>query len=319
MASDTIDARPAGARVERYRQAERALWAHYGLNPAERWVELKQPPARLRLLETGSGAPVLFVHGTAGPGSWPALIRELRGFRCLVLDRPGWGLSSAVDFVGHEYQALVADMLRGVLDGLGLERAHVVGGSIGDVWALRLAARHPARVNRVVLLGGGPVVPQVRVPPVIRLIASPAGALMVRMPANPQRVRSILRNSGHGASLDAGRFPESFIDWRVALERDTHSMRNEREMVRAVVRGNNWRPGLTFDDAELAAIERPTMCVYGTADPVGTADLWRHVTELVPRGKLVVLNGLGHQPWLDDPSGVAAEVDGFLADGSGPA
>jgi hypothetical protein len=36
MASDTIDARPAGARVERYRQAERALWAHYGLNPAER-------------------------------------------------------------------------------------------------------------------------------------------------------------------------------------------------------------------------------------------------------------------------------------------
>ena len=56
---------------------------------------------------------MLFVHGTAGPGSWPALIRELSGFRCLVLDRPGWGLSSAVDFAGHEYQALVADMLRG--------------------------------------------------------------------------------------------------------------------------------------------------------------------------------------------------------------
>jgi pimeloyl-ACP methyl ester carboxylesterase len=61
------------------------------------------------------------------------------------------------------------------------------------------------------------------------------------------------------------------------------------------------------------------MCVYGTADPVGTADLWRHVTELVPQGKLVVLNGLGHHPWLDDPSRVAAEVDGFLADGSGAA
>src|SRR6185312_16365869 len=114
--------------------------------------------------------------------------------------------SSAVDFAGHEYQALVADMLRGVLDGLGLDRAHVVGGSIGDVWALRLAARHPARVNRVVLLGGGPVVPQVRVPPVIRLIASPAGALMVRMPANPQRVRSILRNSGTVPASPPGGF-----------------------------------------------------------------------------------------------------------------
>src|SRR6266516_1052433 len=167
-------------------------------------------------------------------------------------------------------------MLRAVLDRPALDRAHVVGGSIGDVWALRLAARHPARVNRVVLLGGGPVVPQVRVPPIIRLIASPAGALMVRVPAKPQRVRSILRKNGHGASLDAGRFPESFIDWRVALERDTPSMRNEREMVRAVVRGNNWRPGLTFDDAELAAIEQPAICVYGTAEPVGTAEIWRH-------------------------------------------
>ncbi len=58
------------------------------------------------------------------------------------------------------------------------------------------------------------------------------------------------------------------------------------------------------------------MCVYGTADPTGTTDLWRHVTELMPQGKLVVLNGLGHQPWLDDPSSVAAEVDSFLADDS---
>jgi pimeloyl-ACP methyl ester carboxylesterase len=57
------------------------------------------------------------------------------------------------------------------------------------------------------------------------------------------------------------------------------------------------------------------MCVYGTADPVGTAEIWRHVTGLMPRGKLVVLNGLGHQPWLDDPSSVAAEVDSFLAVG----
>ena len=102
MANDTIDARPTGTRVERYRQAERALWAHYGLNPAERWVELKQPPARLRLLETGSGAPVLFVHGTAGPGSGPALIRELRGFRCLVPDRPGCGVEPVAGARGEK-------------------------------------------------------------------------------------------------------------------------------------------------------------------------------------------------------------------------
>jgi hypothetical protein len=50
-------------------------------------------------------------------------------------------------------------------------------------------------------------------------------------------------------------------------------MRSEREMVRAIV---SWRtgarPGLTFADAELAAIRQPTLRVYGTADPVGTAE-----------------------------------------------
>jgi pimeloyl-ACP methyl ester carboxylesterase len=183
-----------------------------------------------------------------------------------------------------------------------------------DGWLAANSDRDPS-AGRFVLLGGGPLVPQVRVPGIIELLASPAGALMVRMPDTPQRLRSILRQSRHGPSLDAGRIPELFIDWRVALGRDTHSMRNEREMVRAIVRGRNWRPGLTFDDAELAAIERPAMCVYGTADQVGTADTWKHVTGLMPRGKLVVLNGLGHQPWLDDPSKVAAEVGGFLADG----
>src|SRR5262249_49126888 len=152
---------------------------------------------------------------------------------------------------GQHYGTLVAELLRGALDALDLERANVVGGSIGNVWALRLAAHHPDRVRRVVLLGAGPVVSEARVPPVVRLLASPAGALRVRMPGNRPRLRSILRQSGHGASLDDGRIPDEFLDWRVGIERETGSMRHERDMVCAIVKGKSYRPGLTFDDAEL--------------------------------------------------------------------
>ena len=53
-------------RVERYRRAERAFWDSYGLAAAERFVEVGSPPARLRVQELGSGAPVLFVNGTGG-------------------------------------------------------------------------------------------------------------------------------------------------------------------------------------------------------------------------------------------------------------
>jgi pimeloyl-ACP methyl ester carboxylesterase len=314
MASTAIAPTAASTRTERYLETERRLWKLYELDPDERFLDLDAPAARLRVLEVGSGEPVLFVHGTVGPGGWPSLIRELPGFRSIVLERPGWGLSSAIDYSRQEYRTLVADVLRGALDALGLERAHVVGGSIGNVWALRLAAQHPSRVGRIVLMGGGPIVVESGVPGIIRLLASPAGALMVRVPDKPARLRSILRQSGHGASLDAGRIPDEFIDWRVAVGRETQSMRHEREMVCAIVKGRSYRPGLTFDDAELAAIQHPTLHVYGTADhTVGSAEIWTRVADALPRGELRLVDGAGHMPWFDDSTRVAGEVDDFLA------
>ena len=315
MASTAIATTPASTRTERYLVAERRLWLHYGLEPRERFLDLDAPVARLRVLEVGSGEPVLFVHGTVGAGGWASLISELPGFRSIVLERPGWGLSSAIDFSRQDYKTLVADVLRGVLDKLELERAHVVGGSIGNVWALRLAAQHPSTVGRIVLMGGGPIVAEARVPGIIRLLASPAGALMVRFPDKPARLRSILRQSGHGASLDAGRIPDEFIDWRVAVGRETGSMRHEREMVCAIVKGKSYRPGLTFDDAELAAIRHPTLHVYGTADhTVGSAEIFSRVANALPRGELRLVEGAGHMPWFDDSIRVATEVRDFLTD-----
>lgn len=314
MGSTATATTSADSRGERYREAERELWDHYGLEPTERFVHLRSPAVRFRLLEVGSGTPLLFVHGTAGPGSWPSLIHELPGFRSIVLERPGWGMSATVDFSGKPYKTLVANILRGALDSLGLDRAHVVGGSIGNVWALRLAAQHSSQVSRVVLLGGGPMVSEAEVPAFIRLLASPAGALMVRFPDNPARLRSILRQLGHGASLDAGRIPDEFIDWRVAAVRETHSMRHEREMVRAIVRGKSYRPGLTFEEAELATIRQPTLHVYGTADPIGSAELWTRMAGALPRGELHLVENAGHMPWFDDPNGVAAAVTRFLAE-----
>lgn len=311
-ASTTTSAEPA---ADRYREAERSLWSHYGLEASERFVKLSSPAVTLRVVELGSGPPVLFIPGTAGTGPyWGPLVRALSGFRCLMLDRPGWGLSTTLDYSSVEYGTAVADLLLGLLDTLEIETADLVGASIGDVWALRLAARHPGRVGRVVLLGGGPIVAESGAPGIVRLIASPIGALMVRLPQTPKRVQAIMRQAGHGASFDAGRIPEDYVRWRVAFERETDSMRNERAMVRSIVSWRKgFRPGLTFEDAELTAIRQPTLMVYGTADPVGTVDVWRRVVDLLPGGELQLIDGAGHMPWLDDPSGVATHVRRGLA------
>ena len=313
MTGRAIAASSIEPRVEHYLKAEQALWDHYGLHPTERFVQLDSPRVRLRVLEVGSGKPVLFVHGTVGPGSWPSLIREMPGVRAIVLDRPGWGLSEPLDFSKHEYRKVAADILRGVLDALGIERADVVGGSIGDVWALSLAEHHPSRVDHVVLLGVGPVVSEIQLPRFIRVLASPIGAIIVRLPTKADRMRSILRDSGHGPSLDAGRIPDAFVDWRVALGNDTPSMRHERDMVRSIVRGSGWRPGFMYEDGELSRIQQPTLFVYGTADHAGSVDIWRRVAGVLPHGVFQLVDGAGHMPWFDDPQGIAAHVSRFLA------
>ena len=90
-------------------------------------------------------------------------------------------------------------------------------------------------------------------------------------------------------------------------------MRHVRDMVCAIVRGKSSRPGLTFDDAELAAIRQPTLHVHGTADEtVGSAESWHRVADALPRGELCLVDGAGHMPWFDDVARVAKEVDRFL-------
>jgi pimeloyl-ACP methyl ester carboxylesterase len=88
-------------------------------------------------------------------------------------------------------------------------------------------------------------------------------------------------------------------------------MRQERAMVKAIVDRNRYRPGVTFADDELSAIEQPTLMLFGSADPVGSRALWDRVISALPRGELVVIEGAGHMVWLDDPAGVARRMEAF--------
>lgn len=310
----TSDSQAGSAR---YRAAEQKLWARYGLEPKERWVELAEPRARLRILEvgTGSGRPVLFVPGTGGTGPyWAPLVAKLPGFRCLLLDRPGWGLSSPIDWTRDEFAATTRSVLTGVLDALGLQQVDLVGASIGNLWGLRLAEQQPERVGRLVLLGGFPAAGS-HIPTFIKLLTSPLGALIVRVRQSAKMQRSQVAAVGHGASIAAGRM-DSFLEWRLSFVRDTPSMRHERSMAQAVVRGGAYRPGVTFDDTSLSAILHPVRMVFGSADPTGSVDGWRDFVSHLPSGELQIMDGAGHVPWWDDPERVAEAVGSFLAAGA---
>ena len=69
VSADLQTTAPAAGAADRFRRAERALWTAYGLETSERFVELQEPRVRVRVQETGTGDPVVFIGGSAGTGA----------------------------------------------------------------------------------------------------------------------------------------------------------------------------------------------------------------------------------------------------------
>jgi len=108
-------------------------------------------------LEAGQGDPVVLIHGS-GPGvtsyaNWRLVLPALaESFRVLAPDMVGFGFSERPATIDYGVQTW-ADQVVGLMDTLELSRAHLVGNSFGGAIALRVAAQHPDRVGKLVLMG----------------------------------------------------------------------------------------------------------------------------------------------------------------------
>ncbi len=308
-----------GKQIERFRRAEQALWQSVGVVPEERRVRLRTGET-VRVQETGEGPPVLLIHGASNAGtSWMSLMAELPGFRCLALDRPGCGLSDPIsggplrdlDAVESYADSLLAD----VLDALEVPTAHVLATSYGGYFALRGAAAHPERVERVVEYSWPMGAPMERVPPSMRVAAVPGlQALTTKLPVTRSMVKALLRQIGMQRAIDSGRFDDRMLDWYVSLLRDTDTMANDiRSSPRVItpLRGLNDRMLLT--DQLLARVTMPVLLLWGDEDPNGGEAVARAFSDRLPDARLEVIPQAGHAPWIDELNQCATRTRDFLA------
>ena len=112
---------------------------------------------RLAFEETGSGTPVVFVHEFAGDlRSWEPQVRYLsRRYRCITWNARGFPPSDVPDDTGAYSQDRARDDVLAVLDALDIERAHVVGLSMGGFATLHFGLAHPGRARSLVVAGVG--------------------------------------------------------------------------------------------------------------------------------------------------------------------
>jgi 3-oxoadipate enol-lactonase len=252
--------------------------------------------------DTGDGAPVVLVHGLAcGKRMWLHQIRALkRRFRVVTYDQRGHGLTDAPSVPTGYSAALLARDLVGVLDALKIERAAIVGFSLGGGPALALAATRPQRVSRLVLadVGAGADEP-VKIEGMARRWVD-----LIRCGAVDELVCDMLRSE--------------LLKWyaRRNLRRRNH--------MAALIRATPL-DGLRFTLSEvlskrkslfrltglLRTIEAPTLVLLGERDYL-CSKAARLLTQTIPNASLKIIAGSGHMTPLERPAAFNAALLEFF-------
>jgi 2-hydroxy-6-oxonona-2,4-dienedioate hydrolase len=246
---------------------------------------LKIGPWSTRVLETGAGTPFIFMHGTGG--HLEAFTKNLRAlsekYRVIAYDFPGhgWSSTTTTDLEIADY----IDHLVGLMDELGIERAHLSGESLGGWVAVKFAARYPDRVLRMIL-------------------NTPGGTMAT--PEVMERIRSLSQAAADDPSLERVR---ARLEWLMA---DPSSVTDELVEIR---RGIYRRPGFAqsmrhilclqdpevrrrnlVTDAELAAVAAPTLVIWTSDDPSGPAKAGLEMADRIPAGEFRLIERAGHWP-----------------------
>ena len=251
--------------------------------------------ARLTYAEQGDpgGTPVLLLHGVTD--SWrafePVLPHLPASLRAISLTQRGHGDSDKPES-GYEIGDFAADAVA-LLDELGIERAVVVGHSMGAWVAEKVAAGHPERVTALVVAGAiGPVVPGSEV-------AEFGAELAVLEDPVPREVAHEFQVSTTERPLAASQL-DVFVD---------ESLKVPARVWRAAFDGFT-----RFDvAAALTSIVAPTLAVWGDCDAFASRADQDHLLARVPSARLRVYEGTGHAVHWEEPERFAADVAALAA------
>lgn len=260
--------------------------------------ELQRPGATLYYETRGAGPPLLLVAGLASDSqSWlPVATPLASGFRLVALDNRGVGRSRPQD--AETSVDRMADDCVALLDALGIERAHVLGHSMGGFVAQRLAASHPARVDRVVLACTA-VRPGARN---AALFADMATAL--ERDGDPARwFRAFFRWIFTARAFDDPAFVDMALRW--ALEYPyPQAPAGFRRQVEAVA---------AFDGRDdLARIAAPALVLGAREDIVFPPEALAALAAAIPGAKLAMIERAAHALHTEQPRAFVDAVTAFL-------
>jgi len=237
---------------------------------------------RLSYHDVGEGHPVVLLHGS-GPGAtaWSNFSRNIatlaRRFRVVALDAPGWGRSGAWADAVPPTVAL--------LEHLGIDRAALVGNSMGGMTALRIAVHRPELVSHLVTMGApcpGPNVYAAGDGPSEGMKA----LIAAYRDASPERIRAL---------VEIMCFDKAHATDDLARMRSEAALRRPDHLQGYLDNGGSpGRADFAALAGRLGALAMPLLAIHGRDDRVVTFENSLRLTASVPDSRLLLLNRCGH-------------------------
>lgn len=255
------------------------------------------PKGKLHYHEAGEGPPLVLLHGS-GPGvsGWANFAGNLplfaERFRTLILDLPGFGGSEApVD--GHPLLDAPAAVVS-FLDELGIDRAAILGNSMGGGVGANVAAAHPERVTRLATIGGVGVnvystMPSEGIRALVDFVEDPTRPNLVRW------IQSMLYDQAYLTDeLVEERWKQATAPGAVEWMKKMYSRAGSQALPGVMSGAYGPPPWLS-----LGQVQAPTLLMWGRDDRVSPVDMSIVPMRIVPRCELHVFYDCGHWVMLE--------------------
>jgi pimeloyl-ACP methyl ester carboxylesterase len=261
--------------------------------------------ARLYYEETGRGYPLIFVHEFgADCREWETQVRYFsRFYRCITYNARGYPPSDVPEDANQYGWEFSVDDVAAVMQGIGVDRAHVVGLSMGGYAALQFGLRHPGKASAIVAAGAGS--------------GSPPSLREAWLRDTPVTARGFVER-GLDAMADemgnsATRIQLKYKDPRSWQDFVDHLRQHSpRGMSNTMARYQTLRPSLHDFQKEFSQMRTPVLLAVGDEDaPCIETNLM--LKAAIPGAGLWICPNTGHAINLEEPAAFNAQVENFLS------
>jgi len=238
----------------------------------------------IHYVEAGSGPNVILLHGLGGDTSnWALTVPALASkYHVWVLDQIGFGRSDK-PFINYRVATLV-EFLNGFCKKAGVERASLVGNSLGGWTAAAFALAYPDKVEKLVLVDAAGYSPERWGGPKM------ARETLLRLnPSTPAGMKEIFKIVFHNPAI----LTDAFVEQAFAAKLKRNDGYTINQFVESILRGEDYLDGKTKD------IKAPTLVLWGRNDALTPLAMGQAFAQDIPGARTAFLDNCGHVPQME--------------------